>query len=208
MKKPLEPYQKSQRTATLYQRPIPWRKGPWIQTMTGNRFFPQDPRPFDFTCRIDEIAEALAKQPRFNGHTPGVFYGVAEHSVLVSRWAYTIAPRGLKMLAAQRGLFHDTPEAYIGDVAKPIKDLLLNYHPIEAATERAIFAEYDIPPFSQVGGIVKRADLEVLGAESLAFMPNPEWSVIGGYEPANVTLVGYEWREAKALFLATFKELF
>lgn len=59
------------------------RRGDWIQTFTGRRFWPLDPRPED-VC-IEDIAHALSLKCRFGGHCTR-FYSVAEHSVHVSNY--------------------------------------------------------------------------------------------------------------------------
>ena len=53
----------------------------WIQTYSGKKFYPLDPRPEDIDIR--DIAHALSLNCRFNGHCR-CFYSVAEHSVGVS----------------------------------------------------------------------------------------------------------------------------
>lgn len=55
------------------------RRGDFICTYTGRKFYPLDPRPED-VC-IEDIAHALALVNRFGGHTR-VPYSVAQHSVL------------------------------------------------------------------------------------------------------------------------------
>lgn len=82
----------------------------WIQTMTGKKFTPFDPRPEDIT--IIDIAHALSNLCRFTGHCR-FFYSVAEHSVRVS-WH---VPRE----DAMWGLLHDASEAYLHDLPRPIK---------------------------------------------------------------------------------------
>lgn len=191
-----------------YQIPEPGRKGNWIQTLTGDRCYVQYPRSSDFYGKINEIAEVLAKVPRFGGHTPGVFYSVAEHSVLVSRWAEEISPRGWKSLVARAGLLHDAAEAYLGDSPTPIKELLPDFKLLENKITEALYEVFRVSLSPVVAGLVKQSDLNLLGAESKAFMVNPEWSIIEGHEPAGVTPVGWEWREAKDMFLRRFAELF
>ena len=86
------------------------RIGDWIQTYSGRRFWPLDPRPEEI-C-IEDIAHALAHQCRFAGHVRR-FYSVAEHSVRVS---FVCKPAD-----ALWGLLHDAAEAYLVDLPRPIK---------------------------------------------------------------------------------------
>lgn len=82
----------------------------FIQTFTGRRFYPLDPSPYD--VYIEDIAHALALQCRWTGHCKE-FYSVAQHSVLVSE--------DCKREDALCGLLHDASEAYMCDLARPIK---------------------------------------------------------------------------------------
>ncbi|MBY0513267.1 MAG: hypothetical protein K2P78_05075 [Gemmataceae bacterium] len=89
------------------------RRGDWIQTATGHKFWPLDPRPGDVDVR--DVAHALSNLCRFTGHARE-FYSVAQHSVLASR----IVPPASALAA----LLHDAAEAYMGDVARPWKRFL------------------------------------------------------------------------------------
>ena len=91
---------------------------PWIETYTGKHFYFLDPKEDDIDIR--DIAHALAFTCRYTGHS-NRFYSVAEHSVLVSYLAND-------PLAA---LLHDASEAYITDIASPIKQHLGGYAEME-----------------------------------------------------------------------------
>lgn len=106
------------------------RRGGWIQTYTGRVFWPLDPHPKDF-C-IEDIAHALSRICRFAGHTKR-FYSVAQHSVFVARRCGFV------------GLMHDFPEAYIGDMARPLKDFMPSFKTVEKRVWQAGAAAFGLP---------------------------------------------------------------
>jgi hypothetical protein len=103
----------------------------WIQTYTGKRFCPTKFELADFD--ISDIANALARQCRYAGHCLR-FYSVAEHCVHVCDKA---SPEN--QLAA---LMHDASEAYLVDIPRPIKPLLVGYAGIEASIMSALAERY------------------------------------------------------------------
>lgn len=86
------------------------RNGDWIETFTGRKFYPLDPRADEVDIR--DIAHSLALQCRFAGHVRE-FYSVAQHSILVG----LLVPKPDRLW----GLFHDASEAYLVDLPRPIK---------------------------------------------------------------------------------------
>jgi hypothetical protein len=135
------------------------RKGDWIQTYTGGRFYPLDPREDE--VRIEDIAHALANQCRFSGHTR-VYYSVAEHCLRVS---------GLLMgQAALYGLLHDAAEAYLHDLPTPLKQLpdFAFYREAEAQVQRCIYRRFGLCPVQPHA--VKRADEIMLVREAHSLM--------------------------------------
>lgn len=95
----------------------------WIETFIGRRVNPMHLEEADID--INDIAHSLALQCRFVGHCI-MFYSVAEHSILV---ADTVAKIRLSYVGTKENanktllaaLLHDAAEAYLGDIARPIK---------------------------------------------------------------------------------------
>lgn len=82
---------------------------------------------------IRDVAHALSHICRFGGHTKA-FYSVAQHSVFVMhliRPALYLLDEEQKKTYLMHGLLHDMTEAYVGDVIKPLKNLLPQYELIE-----------------------------------------------------------------------------
>lgn len=70
---------------------------------------------------LAEVAEALAKLPRWCGRTRGAVFSVAQHSVLVAGESFRLTgcPR-----AALYGLLHDAHEMAISDIPNAAKEAL------------------------------------------------------------------------------------
>lgn len=184
----------------------PERVGDYIQTFSGKRFYPFDPRPEDI-C-IKDIAHALANQCRFAGHT-SVFYSVAEHSVRVS---WECPPE-----YALWGLLHDAPEAYVIDLPRPIKrhDQMLAYREAEWFVWEAVCERFGLKDGSSLGYYelptsVHRADETLLATEARDLMGNAvleRWDSLRGIEPLPEAIVPWTPTHAKFCFLARFTEL-
>ncbi len=155
-------------------------------------------RPNPDQIDIQDIAHALAHICRFTGHTRW-FYSVAQHSVLVSH----IVPRDL----ALQGLLHDATEAYIGDVAAPLKAMLPDYRALEARVEAAVAERFGLP--LGMHDDVRHADLVLLATEKRDLMPATAapWPVELSHQtlPYRIDPLGPE--AARALFMQRFLEL-
>src|SRR5579859_7012785 len=133
----------------------------WIETFSGKKFHLLEPQP-DEIC-IEDIAHALSNQCRYTGHTRR-FYSVAEHSVHVSL---------LAVHYQLDGLLHDASEAYICDLARPVKMLTpvgKPYYEIEDRIMRVIAEKFGFtwPPPKEV----KEADNIMLLSEKDQLMTN------------------------------------
>src|SRR5690349_6806238 len=94
-----------------------------ITTHSGVQFDLLKPDPS--VVHLEDIAHALSHLCRYTGHC-NRFYSVAEHSVIVSLMVPPSEPK-----LAMQGLLHDATEAYVNDLARPLKDLLPEYKEIE-----------------------------------------------------------------------------
>ncbi len=119
---------------------------PFVITYTGKKF------SFDHITQdsidIRDIAHALSHLCRFTGHT-NMFYSVAQHSLLVSEKM----PGGPADKLV--GLLHDAAEAYINDLASPLKKWMEEgsccgsvYHHLQDSITAIVYNKYgvtDIP---------------------------------------------------------------
>lgn len=174
----------------------------WYQTYTGVKFNPIYCGPEDI--RIEDIAHALANYPRFGGHTRYV-YSVAQHSCLVHDKMPRDESLRSRMLRLQ-ALLHDATEAYLGDVVKPLKELLPEYKAMERRLEKMIFYMHKLP--DRLEPEVKAADLTALATEKRDLLYNgPVWEALAGIEPWPETVVPWQSPVAKEQFLARYYTL-
>jgi 5'-nucleotidase len=175
-------------------------KSEYIRTFTGAKFYPLDPDP-DFV-RIEDIAHSLSLVCRWAGHVPH-FYSVALHSIHVSR----MVDSGQALAA----LLHDASEAYLGDMAKPVKLDMPDYNLAEnrLMSTIALALGFDFPLTDQV----KKADAAALFLEGVHFFPNTAVNDLPYTEPPFRTrwdldvYQNYTHREAEYFFLAEYRKL-
>lgn len=168
----------------------------WILTRTSVRFDLLNPTPDK--VRPEDIAYALARICRFNGHTR-CHYSVAEHSIRVA----ALVPVEHQLAA----LLHDAPEAYIGDVSSPLKALLPEYRAIEQRIWSAICERFGIP--TELPQCVKQADLTMLATERRDLMPyhSDAWPCLDGIEPDEAEIGAMEVINARSAFLTSLYDL-
>jgi len=145
-----------------------------ITTATGLRFDPLHPDPA--LIDIEDIARALSRQCRYNGHVGG-FLSVARHSLWVSEYLSLHHPK-----LALDGLLHDAAEAYLGDLVRPLKATAFGavYVEMEAQLEAVLFPVFGVTfPLAEE---VKEADRWVLmnreigeGSARDNWYSAPEW---------------------------------
>lgn len=173
-----------------------WHRGDFMDTYSGKQFHPFDPRPDDI--EIIDIAHALAMTCRFGGHTKQ-FYSVAQHCVLVASKA---SPAN-----ALRALMHDAPEAYTGDLVRPIKKHpeMVVFEWVEETVERAICARFGLP-YPICNDEIKRLDNRILLDEREQVMTptDHDWNI--GGEPLGVEIDRWSPEIAREKFLNAWSE--
>jgi hypothetical protein len=167
-----------------------------------------DPRAKDI--EIEDIAHALANKCRFTGHCK-VFYSVAEHSYRLVDLLCEQGQREPRILL--QGLLHDAAEAYVTDVAKPLKECLqMAGNPFSQVENRVLAVILDryncLEPVCLLHEQVHTADKLMVCTEFRDLMRGP------GREQYTRDAVGPEiwpWQGphvAEAAFLRRFRALY
>ncbi len=173
----------------------PIRHGDWMQTFTGRRFWPLDPRADEI--HVEDIAHALSMQCRYAGHCLR-FYSVAEHSVLLARAMDLYGD-------ARWALLHDASEAYLVDVPRPVKPYLDGYKLAESTVMAAVCQRFGLPP--AMPAKVHEADNRIIADERANLsVCEAEWDFEA--KPMGIALEFWAPAEAKAEFLSMFERLF
>lgn len=147
---------------------------------------------------INDITTGLSKICRFGGQISH-FYSVAQHSVICSH----LAPPELKKAA----LLHDASEAYLGDVIKPLKNLLgASYEDIEARFMERIFEKFCVSILLLPQ--IKQFDKELYRKENDAFRYGKmsEWRDFT--KAHRIWPNVWNCKESEALFFTRYVQLF
>ena len=176
----------------------------WMLTASGRKVEPAALEPADI--QIEDLAAHLAKICRFTGACR-IMWSVAEHSLLVADILAERHPHDHDLQLC--GLLHDAPEAYLQDLATPVKAQLDRYNAMERAAWWAVAERFGLP--LTMPAAVKHADLVALATERRDLMPDhPEpWSVLEGITP-HIGVIGKaetHWAAAESDFLDRFHTL-
>ncbi len=172
----------------------------FLSTMSGTgKYHFLDPSPDEID--INTIATGLSNVCRYGGKVKaGFFYSVAEHSVVLAKKVLEETGCTEKALSA---LLHDASEAYLGDVARPLKQFLPEYTAIEEKAERVIREKFNIKPMCEYG---KYLDYNVVRDEAdILFSKLPDWASL--YEEVGVVIYCWEPKKARTEFLKMFTQL-
>lgn len=146
----------------------------WINTYSGKRFFPLNPRKEDLS--LVDIAHSLAHQCRWTGHCR-FHFSISQHSC----YAYDFCE---DEEAKPWALFHDSPEAYLVDVARPIKAHLGGYKDFENKIAEVVIEEYSLPFSHRIETVVKKIDSDLLVLERENLINKADF--IWGYEDRDI----------------------
>ena len=149
------------------------------------------------SIEIETIADALSKICRFGGHCPR-FYSVAEHCVHAVKLAAADEWEDSVLVAI---LLHDAAEAYVGDMVKPLKNLLPGYVEAEKRIETAISKAFGT---MDCHDIVKKYDRAMLKAEKLSMWPDDHetWNGLSEIETKHIEIQFLDPDDARDEFLS------
>jgi hypothetical protein len=144
--------------------------------------------PWAGTLDLPAIAAALGKINRWNGHTSRP-YSVAEHSIRVSQ----LVPKPLRLQA----LLHDVAEVFVGDMATPLRSLVVGFDDIERDHLRWIGTCLGVE-LCDLSAEVRHADRVMLATECRDLLGSPyDWCGVDPLEavigPASPCDVGQLW---------------
>lgn len=181
-----------------------------VHTVTGKKIDITQLSTNLLDINMEDIAHSLAMQCRYNGHT-NKFYSVAEHAVLLSRYALE-AHKGqvMQMPIAKVMLLHDASEAYLGDVIAPIKGIMYEYCVFEEYVAEQIYKRFNILQDKNIlHGRITELDKSICIDEMQQLMHevDPELLINPDYKKLGITVQGWTPEQAKAEFLKLAKEL-
>lgn len=176
-------------------------KTDWIQTYTGEKFYPLEPALADID--IEDIAHSLSMLCRYNGHTR-FFYSVAQHSSLVSFQMQQGSAND-----AMSALLHDASEAYLSDLPSPLKNLpeFAFYREAEERLQKLIYQQFGVIMRPDLEEKIKKIDREMIAHEAPVVLGDlhPDFKL-----PDTETIIPIEkWsrKEAKSIFMHRFYSL-
>lgn len=175
--------------------------GTTIKTATG---YLDIAKPKVSDIDIYSIARGLSRQFRYAGQTPKP-YSVAEHCVLMATaHVETGGSYGLEML------MHDAAEAFIGDMPKPIKQLLPKFIELEQQLENVIVEAFGLRVSEDTINAIKDFDRRILKTEKQTIWPRDkaQWAGFNEIKALPVELHFLPSHTANDLFLDMFFELY
>ncbi len=150
---------------------------------------------------IIDIAHSLSNQCRYSGHTRD-FYSVAQHCCLLT--GYALEVRHATALEAMHVLMHDAPEAYLVDIARPVKQYMPEYKGWDTAIDLCVKKWLDWT--SDEPEYLHEIDGRIIADERAALMSKSgnDW---GRMDALGVQIDPWSPREAEEQFLMRYAAL-
>jgi len=175
-----------------------------LDTVSGRKLDLDDPQP-DQIC-LEDLASALSKVCRFGAQSLEC-YSVAQHAVHVSRMVEDAGRPDLALAA----LHHDSHEAYVCDLPKPVKDKLeaadnFAYKQVADALDAVIAEALGVTlstKSSADGQVVKRAENRALLIEARRLLHRPASSAASASRSASRFSRSRSEASSTPMFLAT-----
>lgn len=175
------------------------RKGNWIPTISGIRFWILDPRPEEVS--LFDIAYGLSRLPRFNCMTIGTPYVVGQHCV---EGSFIIEEKYQKHF-----MVHDGPEAYVQDITTPLKKILgKTYYDIESGIEEVIAEKVGIEWTEEAHKRVKEVDNLMLQREISSLTQHMLFPADQSFNPLEHDwITPWHWRDAFHMYRSRMNSL-
>lgn len=161
---------------------------------------------------LEVIATGLSNQCRYNGQVKK-FYSVAEHSVLLSRFAgkrYSRFPSCLELQMYM--LLHDASEAYLGDIISKLKPHLPKYKELEDNIQTTILEYYGVKIEPALMELADRLDHDICKIEMVKLQEVKadlliNWINEFSFIPRDFKLKNWKPKKAKKEFEKEFRSL-
>lgn len=185
------------------------RKGDYIETLSGIRFYPLDPRPDEFL--LDDMCHAVSREQRFGNHTQER-YSVGQHLLMCAKFAKDsgFSPY-IQFLAAT----HDLQEAYVRDLPSPIKHSFIYYRQVEDRILHVLWHQYfqireplvkEIELLKYCDGLLCAAEAIELGINKTNWVENLELANDGYVDHSDPPETGVR-DSLKSLITALYQQL-
>lgn len=123
---------------------------------------------------LNDILHNLSKEQRFS-NALNQSWSVLQHEILVTIMVSMDQGTKKECFCA---LHHDSSEAYMHDIATPLKDLLPEYKKLEGQLNRVISEKFNVW-LTPMASIVKDKDRLAMQVEDLLFSDKPSnWNII------------------------------
>ena len=177
-----------------------YRAAEFIETYTGRKFYSLEPSAADVS--VIDIAHALSNQCRYSGHTDS-FYSTAQHCCILASYVENIMHGSA--LDCLQILIHDAAEAYLVDLARPIKQHMPEFRKWDKKIQYVVrdwlgLTDIAIPAWQD------DLDTRIIVDERAQIMADSDndWGM-GGVSPLGVKVEPWSAKMAEQQFLFRFE---